>query len=92
MTTILLDPTPEQTPATRPRLQPPASLDGLTIALLDISKPRGNVLLDRLETHFAGRGVNVKRYMKPSSGKTIPLELAQTIAAECNIVVEGLAD
>jgi hypothetical protein len=30
--------------------------------------------------------------MKPSSGKTIPLELAQTIASECDIVVEGLAD
>jgi hypothetical protein len=92
MSTILLDPTPEQNPVRRPRLQPPESLDGLTIGLLDISKPRGNVLLDRLQTHFTGHGVSVRRYMKPSSGKTIPLELAQTIASECDVVVEGLAD
>ena len=35
----------------------PASLDGMTIGLLDISKPRGNVFLDRVEEHLARPGL-----------------------------------
>ena len=40
MTTIL-DPTGERQPVTRQRSARPASLDGLTVGLLDITKPRG---------------------------------------------------
>ena len=36
-------------PGTRERAPRPASLDGLTIGLLDITKPRGDVFLDRLD-------------------------------------------
>ena len=46
---FVLDPTSERTPAERARLARPASLHGVTVGLLDISKPRGNVFLDRLE-------------------------------------------
>ena len=46
--TVLLDPTSERSPTIRPRLSRPDSLNGLTIGLLDIAKPRGDVFLDRL--------------------------------------------
>ena len=39
MTTTVLDPTAEQRPATRERTDRPESLSGLTVGLLDISKP-----------------------------------------------------
>lgn len=35
--------------AQRARLAGPDSLDGKVVGLLDISKPRGNVFLDRIE-------------------------------------------
>ena len=61
----MLDPTSEQKPAQRERVKRPQSLDGLTIGLLDISKSRGDVFLDRIETHLAQRNLKVNRYIKP---------------------------
>jgi hypothetical protein len=90
--TILIDPTAEQTPAVRKRLARPASLDGLTIGLLDISKARGNILLDELESMLAEQNVAVKRYMKPTFSRPAPVDLQQKIAAECDVVIEALAD
>ena len=49
MSRTVLDPTGEQKAAHRERLARPASLDGQVVGLLDISKPRGDVFLDRLE-------------------------------------------
>ncbi|MBP8309801.1 MAG: hypothetical protein KAY46_21170 [Burkholderiaceae bacterium] len=89
---ILLDPTAERTPAARPRLARPASLEGLTVGILDISKARGNVFLDRVDELLQARGVAVKRYRKPTFTRPAPTELAQKIAAECHLVIEGLAD
>ena len=40
-TRVLLDPTSEQKPAQRERVDRPDSLEGLTIGLLDISKKPG---------------------------------------------------
>jgi len=90
--TALLDPTSERTARRRapsPRLSDWA---GATIALLDISKPRGDVFIDRLEELFTQRGVSTKRYRKPTFSKPAPLDLRQRIAAECTAVVEALAD
>ena len=70
----------------------PASLDGLTVGLLDISKPRGNVFLDRIEARLGEHGANVKRYKKPTFTRVAPTALSQQIAGECQVVVEGLAD
>ncbi len=89
---VLLDPTGERAPAIRARLARPASLDGLTIGLLDISKPRGNVFLDRLDERLVELGVAVKRYQKPTFTRVAPTELKQQMAAEVDLVVEGLAD
>ena len=89
---ILVDPTAEDMPAGRPRLPRPAALDGLTVGVLDISKPRGDVFLDRVAELLAERGIAVRRYRKPTVIRPAPLEIQQAIAAECDVVVEGLAD
>ncbi len=90
--TTLLDPTAERSPTLRPRLKRPPALDGLTVGILDISKPRGNVFLDRLDEILTGRGINVRRYMKPTMTRPAPLPLRQQIAGEVQVVIEGLAD
>ena len=90
--TILLDPTSELDPAQRQRLARPEKLDGLTVGLLDISKARGDVFLDRIAEKLGDRGIEVKRYTKPTFARPAPTDLAQQIAAEVDVVVEGLAD
>ena len=92
MTRVLLDPTSEQAPATRAPVERPSSLDGKTIGLLDISKPRGDVFLDRLEARLAERGWRVKRFVKPTFAKPAPIDLRQEIATQCDVVIEALAD
>lgn len=90
--TILLDPTAESSPAGRSLSPRPASLDGLTVGLLDISKSRGDVFLNRLDALLAEQGIAVKRYRKPTFARIAPTELKQRIADECDVLVEGLAD
>jgi hypothetical protein len=91
-TLTLLDPTGETAPAVRERRPPPESLDGLTIGLLDIGKARGDVFVDRVGELMRERGFAVKQYKKPTNTRVAPLELAQTIATECDVVVEALSD
>ena len=88
----LRDPTAESAPARRPRLAPPPSLDGRTVALMDIGKSRGKEFIDRLEEHFRKAGVATKRYAKPTNTKVAPLELMQRIAAEAELAVIALSD
>lgn len=90
--TIILDPTAERTVATRTLLDRPASLDGRTVGLLDISKPRGNVFLDRLEQRLTESGATVRRYAKPTFTKPAPVDLRHEIATQCEVVIEALAD
>ena len=88
----ILDPTGEQTPAERSRLARPASLEGVTVGLLDISKPRGDVFLNRIEERLTAIGANVRRYRKPTFTKPAPVDLRHEIATECEVVIEALAD
>lgn len=90
--TILLDPTAERSAASRALTARPTTLEGLTVGLLDISKARGNVLLDRLHELLSERGIEVKRYRKPTFARIAPTDLKQQIASECDLLVEGLAD
>ena len=92
MTRTLLDPTSERTPVNRERLARPSSLDGLRVGLLDISKARGNVFLDRLEELLTSRGGNVSRFAKPTFTKPAPIDLRHEIATTCDVVIEALAD
>lgn len=90
--TVLLDPTAERSAAGRSLAQRPTSLAGLTVGLLDISKARGNVLLDRLDELLSAEGILVRRYRKPTFARVAPAALTQQIVDECDLVVEGLAD
>ena len=89
---VLVDPTSELAPAARALNPRPASLDGLTVGLLDISKARGDVLLDRLEQRLVDDGVRVLRYRKPTFAKPAPVDLRHEIATHCEVVIEALAD
>ena len=89
---ILLDPTAERLHAKRERLARPASLTGLTIGLLDISKTRGDIFLDQIEAQLVERGLTVKLYKKPTFARVAPIELKQAITTECDVVIEALAD
>lgn len=92
MTTIL-DPTDERVPVAR-QITPRTANSLGVIGLLDISKPRGNVLLDELERLLAARcpEAEIRRYVKPTFAKPCPSDLRLKIKAECNAVVEALAD
>jgi hypothetical protein len=90
--TVLLDPTSERTPTRRPRLKRPASLDGLTVGILDIAKARGDVFLKRLGERLDERGIAYRHYAKPTNTRPAPLPLAQQIATEVDVVIEGLSD
>ena len=92
MTTIL-DPTDERVPIERSITTRPSDISG-TLALLDISKPRGNVLLDQLELRLAERLPNVviELFAKPTFTKPAPTELRQEIREKADFVIEALAD
>jgi hypothetical protein len=92
MGVTVLDPTSERVPATRARLDRPPALDGLTVGLLDISKPRGHVFLDRLDALLQERGIAVRRYTKPTFTKPAPVDLRHEMATQCDVVIEALAD
>jgi hypothetical protein len=90
--TTLLDPTSERAPGTRERARRPESLDGLTIGLLDISKARGDVFLDRVAERLEARGLSVVRFAKPTFTKPAPIDLRHEISTTCDVVIEALAD
>jgi hypothetical protein len=89
---VVLDPTGERHAATRERTPRPAGLSGKTVGLLDITKARGDVFLDRLEASLGGRGIRVRRYAKPTFTKVAPIDLRREIAEQCDVVIEALAD
>jgi hypothetical protein len=92
MSITLVNPCSERQPtaAPAPRL---STLTGKTVALLDISKPGGNIFLDRLERLLADRYAvaHVIREMKPTFTKPAPGELMEKLRS-ADAVIEGLAD
>ena len=89
----ILDPTDERKPMRRTLAPRTVALEG-SVALLDISKPRGDVLMDRLAARLgeAFPQVRFARYRKPTYTKPAPDALRQTILAEAGFVIEALAD
>ena len=92
MARVLLDPTSERQPATRALTARPASLADLTVGLLDISKSRGDVLIDELESLLRADDVRTVRYRKPTFARPAPVDLRHEIAVHCDVVIEALAD
>jgi len=93
MPITLVNPMNEIAPQAAPAAPRIASLQGKTIALLDISKPGGSVFLDRVEQLLRDRyGVaNVIREMKPTFAKPAPPGVLEKIRG-ADAVIEALAD
>lgn len=91
-TTVVLDPTAGKEAAGFPGASRIDGIDGKTIGLLDITKPRGDIFLDRVEELLVERGATVTRYAKPTFTKPAPVDLRHEIAANCDAVIEALAD
>ena len=89
----ILDPTDERIPVRRSLTPRPEAISGV-VALLNISKPRGEVLIAQLESRLRERLPNVefRHYAKPTFTKPAPTDLRQKIAEECGFVIEALAD
>lgn len=92
MSRVVLDPTGERVPVRRALATAPAALDGRVVGLLDISKARGDVFLDRLAARLEAAGARVARYRKPTFTKPAPADLRHEIATTCHAVIEALAD
>jgi hypothetical protein len=91
--TDYLDPT-DSVAVPRKTAPRPASLDGRTVTLLDISKAKGDHLLDRIEELLRER-TKVKaivRKKKPTFARPAPDDLRQAIVGATDVLVEGLAD
>jgi hypothetical protein len=76
--------------APAPRLD---SLNGKTIALLDISKPGGSIFLDRIEHLLKVRYAVAKviRDQKPTYTKPAPAVVLERLRT-ADAIIEGLAD
>lgn len=89
----ILDPTDERVPIER-RITPRTGQLSGVIGLLDIRKPRGDVLLDELAKLISERApqLEVRRYQKPTFAKPCPDDLRARIRQDCSLVIEALAD
>jgi hypothetical protein len=88
-----LDPTDSVAVPRRTAPRPP-SLDGKVITLLDISKAKGDHLLDRIEELLRERArpKAIVRKRKPTFARPAPDELRREILAGTDVLVEALAD
>jgi len=70
------------------------SLEGKTITLLDISKAKGDHLLDRVEELLRERvhPRDILRKRKPTFARPAPDDLRQEILKNSDAVIEALAD
>lgn len=64
----------------------PASLEGLSIGLLDNGKENADALLDRTAELLAARGATIVRARKPSHSRVAPDDVIDTLA-RCSAVV-----
>ncbi|MFQ5829084.1 MAG: UGSC family (seleno)protein [Candidatus Methylomirabilia bacterium] len=90
---LYLDPT-DSVAVPRKTAFRPASLDGKVITLLDISKAKGDHLLDRIEELLRERArpKAIVRKRKPTFARPAPEELREEILQGTDVVVEALAD
>ena len=69
-------------------------LNDKVIGMLDISKPKGNVFLDRiaerLQEQYQPR--EIMRRMKPTFARPAPEEVRKELEQKCDVIIEALAD
>jgi hypothetical protein len=87
-----VSPFDERHRAAEPLAARPTSLDGASVALLDITKRRGEEFLDRIEVLLQGQGAQTFRVVKEIFSKPAGPEIVRRIANRGDLVVEGLAD
>ena len=92
MSFVVLDPTSELVVSRRERSPRLDRLEGRTVGLLDISKGRGDIFLDRVHELLNREGVRVLRFAKPTFSKPAPIDLRHQIATQCHAAIEALAD
>ena len=68
------------------------SLEGASVALLDINKRRGDEFLDRVEELLHAQGAETFRVVKEIFSKPAAPEIIRRIANRGDLAVEGLAD
>jgi hypothetical protein len=91
--TVLVDPRDNAPVARAPVAARLDALAGKRIALLDISKNKGSVFLDRIADRLAGQSVEVVRFVKPTFTKPAPGGLLDRLrAGHLDAVIEALAD
>jgi len=91
----LLDPTGSENGAQDSTLSPrPASLRGLTVGLLDNTKPNATLLLEEIGRELAERyGIAATRlYTKDYFGTPVKPELLEQIVDEVDVVVTAVGD
>jgi hypothetical protein len=87
-----ISPFDERVRQAEPLAARPASIEGRTIALLDITKNRGAQFLDRVESQLAGAGAGTFRISKEIFSKPAAPAVIDQIAARADLAVEALAD
>ena len=65
-----------------------------TIGLLDNHKHNTGKVLDRVQRRLSDQypGIRFVRMQKPEAGKGAPKQMIETLAAECQAVVNGIGD
>ena len=88
-----LDPT-DSVAVPRKTAQRPSTLDGKVVTLLDISKAKGDHLLDRIEELLRERAKPkaIIRKKKPTFARPAPEPLREEIAHDTDVLIEALAD
>ncbi len=87
-----VSPFDERVRAPEPLAPRPASLRGLHVTLLDITKNRGAEFLDRIEILLQAGGSTTSRAAKEIFSKPAALDLIDHVASHSHAVVQALAD
>jgi hypothetical protein len=90
----IIDPVGSSAAAARSLALRPASLEGVTIALLDNSKPNAKVLLERLGALLTARGGarGVRAWSKPGSSLGATPAVLEEIASSARVALTASAD
>lgn len=92
MSASYVSPFDERVRAPVPLAPRPASISGLDITLLDITKNRSAEFLDRIETLLQARGATTTRVAKEIFSRPAALDLVDQVASHSHAVVQALAD
>ncbi len=88
-----LDPT-DSVAVPRKTATRPASLEGKVVTLLDISKAKGDHLLDRVEELLRERAAPraIRRLKKPTFARPAPDAVRAQVVGQTDVLIEALAD